>query len=92
MKIDLDKWVEDTEEFSIAHLKELFTAVVILGDEYDDAIEALSCMKEEAPNSSNDEARRQMGFGGNKRLRRTKPTTYPTSIEDDKFMRELKEM
>lgn len=89
LKIDLDKWVEDTEEFPIAHLKELFTAVVILGDEYDDAIEALSCMKEEAPNSANDEQRKQMGFGGNqKRARRNKPVSY----EDDKFIRELKEM
>jgi hypothetical protein len=46
-KIDLDKWVEDTEEFSIAHLKELFIAVVILDDNYADAVETLQSMKEE---------------------------------------------
>lgn len=60
--IDLDVWVEDTEEFSIAHLKELFTAVVILGDEYEDAIESLSIMREEKIDSSSDESKKSMGF------------------------------
>jgi hypothetical protein len=63
LNLNLDKWVEDTEEFSIAHLKELFTAVVILSDDYEDAIETLRTMKEENISSSNDEARRAMGFG-----------------------------
>lgn len=62
LKIDLDQWVEDTENFSLAHLKELFTAVVILGDSYDDAIEALSLMKEDMPDSEDDEPKKQMGF------------------------------
>lgn len=62
LKIDVDKWVEDTEEFSIAHLKELFTAVVILGDSYDEALENLKTMKEEHITSDNDERRRPMGF------------------------------
>ena len=60
--IDLDSWVEDTEEFSIAHLKELFTAVVILGDEYEDAIESLSVMREDKLDSSEDESKKSMGF------------------------------
>lgn len=91
LKIDLDKWVEDTEEFSIAHMKELFTAVIILGDDYDEAIEALSLMKEEAPDSSKDEARKSMGFGSSgRKARRTKNPSFGS--EDDKFMRELKEM
>lgn len=64
LNIDLDKWVEDTEEFSIAHLKELFTAVVILGDKYEEAIETLKAMKEEHITSDNDERPRPMGFAG----------------------------
>lgn len=60
-KIDIDMWVEDTEGFSIAHLKELFTAVIILGDSYDDALETLSEMKEDRPDS-NDEDRKKVGF------------------------------
>lgn len=44
--IDLDKWVADTDEMSIAHLKELFVATVILGDPYEEAIETLQSMTE----------------------------------------------
>ena len=44
--IDIDQWVKDTDKFSVAHLKELFIAVIILGDPYDEAIEALTTMKD----------------------------------------------
>lgn len=47
LDIDFSKWVKDTADFSIAHLKELFVAVVILGDEYDEALENLKLMKED---------------------------------------------
>lgn len=46
LNIDLDKWVAETDEMSIAHLKELFVAVVIIGDTYAEAIETLREMKE----------------------------------------------
>ena len=46
-KIDIDKWVEDTDKMSIAHLKELFVAVCILGNTYEEAIETLKSMVEE---------------------------------------------
>lgn len=45
--INLKRWVKDTVEMSIAHLKELFIAVVILGDPYEEAIQTLRSMKEE---------------------------------------------
>jgi hypothetical protein len=64
LKIDLKKWVKDTEGFSIAHLKELFVAVVILGDNYSDAIETLSSMKEII--SSDQDRDRLMGFNHSK--------------------------
>lgn len=60
--IDIEKWVKDTDKFSIAHLKELFVAVVILGDDYAEAIETLESMKEII--SSEDDRDRMMGFGG----------------------------
>jgi SpoVK/Ycf46/Vps4 family AAA+-type ATPase len=60
-KINLDKWVNDTEEFSMAHLKELFVAVVILGDKYDEALTNLKGMKSQI---SSDESGK-MGFGDN---------------------------
>jgi len=46
LDIDLNQWVKDTDEMSLAHLKELFVAVVIIGDEYDEAIKTLQKMKE----------------------------------------------
>lgn len=57
---DLDKWVKDTAKFSLAHLKELFTAVVILGDEYSASIKTLSSMKEDV--SSHEDNGKELGF------------------------------
>lgn len=59
---------------------------MILGDEYEDAIESLSLMKEDKPDSSKDETRKSMGFGTGKKSRRHKLTA------DDSFMKELREM
>jgi hypothetical protein len=47
LDIDLDKWVKETDKLSIAHLKELFVAVVILGDDYKGSLKTLKSMKEE---------------------------------------------
>lgn len=41
---ELAKWVEDTENMSIAHLKELIVNVKILGNPYDEAISTLKGM------------------------------------------------
>ena len=62
MNIDLNKWVLDTKNFSIAHLKELFIAVVILGDDYEEAIKTLKSMKE-TPDSKNKSESQSFGFG-----------------------------
>jgi SpoVK/Ycf46/Vps4 family AAA+-type ATPase len=60
LKIDLDLWVRKTDEFSMAHLKELFVAVAVLGDDFDEAVETLISMKEDGI-SSRDDAKK-MGF------------------------------
>lgn len=60
--VDIDQWVRDTNMFSVAHLKELFTAVVVLGDSYRDAINTLSKMREKSPTSDNDIPRQTVGF------------------------------
>jgi len=62
LKVNLKRWVKDTDDFSIAHLKELFVAVVILGDEYDEALENLRQMKENI--SSREDEGKFMGFSG----------------------------
>lgn len=60
LNLDLDRWVRDTDEMSIAHLKELFIQVVIIGDSYEEAIETLKNMKEDIQNKDHDN---EMGFG-----------------------------
>lgn len=64
VKIDIKKWVKDTENMSISHVKELFTAVIIIGDKYEDAIKTLRSMKEEKPSSDEDKLSK-LGFSPN---------------------------
>jgi GTPase SAR1 family protein len=47
----INQWVKDTEGMSIAHLKELYVAVVIIGTPYEEAVETLRAMSV-LPNSS----------------------------------------
>ena len=59
--IDLDEWVKATEGMSVAHLKELFVAVCILGDPYEEVIGVLKTMAEDKI-SSDDDKISNMGF------------------------------
>ena len=59
-KINIKKWVKETEGFSMAHLKELFVGVVILNDPYEEALKNLSQMKSHI---SSDDTNGAMGFG-----------------------------
>ncbi len=45
LAIDLERWVNNTEGMSLAHLKELFVAVVVLGNDYEDSVRTLKSMK-----------------------------------------------
>lgn len=45
-EVDIKRWVQDTAGMSIAHLKELFISVVIIGDPYAEAIDTLKSMKD----------------------------------------------
>ena len=62
MKIDIDKWVNDSKGFSVSHLKELFIAVVILGDKYEDAVETLKTMMDVGSDVEKEE-KGGVGFG-----------------------------
>lgn len=63
--IDLEKWVEDTDKMSIAHLRELVAAVYCLGQPYAEVIERL---KEMAHGVKGEEEfkSRGLGFGNTK--------------------------
>jgi SpoVK/Ycf46/Vps4 family AAA+-type ATPase len=45
-KVDIKRWVKDTEGLSMAHLKELFIATQILGDDYETSLATIQSMKE----------------------------------------------
>lgn len=58
---DMDRWVKDTDKLSLAHLKELFVAVTIIGDTYDTALSTLRSMRENI--SSDHDEDHPVGFG-----------------------------
>ena len=53
--VDLDKWSKDTDGMSLAHLKELFIGVKVLGGEYPAVLKALRNMKEKTSSEDYDE-------------------------------------
>lgn len=53
----IKQWVEDTDGFSIAHIKELYVANKILGDEYGQAVDVLRRMKSSPHSTAFDEYR-----------------------------------
>lgn len=58
--LDIERWVKDTENFSVAHLKELFIAVMFLDDTYDSALKTLKDMKNTITSEHDGE---RMGLG-----------------------------
>lgn len=57
-EVDVNKWVADTDGLSIAHLKELFVATIIMGDGYDTALKTIRGMKENPA----DRDKKKLGF------------------------------
>ncbi len=47
--ISMEKWIEDTDGLSFAHMDELFTNVVLLGANYDDILNKIKVMSEKHP-------------------------------------------
>ena len=69
---EMDRWVNATEGFSIAHLKELIVSVEALGQDFDATITRLGIMMDKQPSSTDDEKRKPIGFmtGVEKKTRR----------------------
>ncbi len=57
--INIEKWLDDTEDLSISHLKELFISVVLLDNKYENAIEHLKGMKK----TPKGKKQKEIGFG-----------------------------
>lgn len=58
-KVDIERWVSDTDGMSMSHLKELFISVFLLDVAYDDAIEHLKEMKKKPRGKG----QKSVGFG-----------------------------
>ena len=63
-KNEMARWVRATEEWSIAHMRELIVAVECLGADFDTTVKRLNTMIEKRPNSEDGEI--DHGFGFNK--------------------------
>ena len=70
---EFEKWVEQTDGFSIAHLKELIVSVEALDADFDETITRLRVMMETTPDSEDDEEKATIGFtGGNRKKSRAR--------------------
>jgi len=58
---ELERWVEASHDFSIAHLKEMIIAVEALEQDFDDVVDRLNKMRDDTP-SSEDDYDREFGF------------------------------
>lgn len=63
---DLRYWVADTENFSIAHLRELFVSVICLGRDYTESIVRLKGMSTLPKSKMRKKSSAKFGFDGNK--------------------------
>ncbi len=61
---ELDLWVEKTDGMSMAHIKELWVAVQVLGDKFENAIEILGNMMKKKVSSEHFEGRGTMSLQG----------------------------
>lgn len=60
--VEMDRWVNATEKFSIAHLKELIVSVEALGQDFDETIDRLHIMMDKTPSSTDDDKKKPLGF------------------------------
>lgn len=58
---DLEKWVSDSKDLSVAHIKELFLSVSVFGYEYEKTLKTLKGMKKQIKSKDTTEEDR-MGF------------------------------
>jgi hypothetical protein len=62
-KKHIERWVADTKDMSIAHLRELVAAVYCLDQPYDEVIERLRAMSTQPQGESGFKPTNKMGFG-----------------------------
>ena len=86
----VERWVRDTKGFSIAHIKELFVASRILGDDYDSSLRTLRKMKHKN-NSADFDPYEELDKGG-KTYAADKEAYYDSCEEAKPFLEAKKRM
>lgn len=59
---DLDVWVKETKDMSMAHIKELWVATQVLGDDFEKALETLKGMAKKISSEDKSGGGREVGF------------------------------
>lgn len=77
---EMDRWVNTTEGFSIAHLKELIVSVEALGQDFDATIDRLLIMMDKTPSSTEDDKKKPIGFMTNVEKKRNTRATKAVSL------------
>jgi SpoVK/Ycf46/Vps4 family AAA+-type ATPase len=60
--IDLERWVKETEELSLAHLGEIVKSVCALGNSFEETMELLEKMKKKISSHDFDNKKSEVGF------------------------------
>ena len=66
MEIGIDRWVNETEEMTMAHLAEVIKCVAILGNDFDDTIKRMRDMKHTPSDADYNKETKNIGFIGKK--------------------------
>lgn len=61
-EIDLEKWVNETEGYSLAHLGEIIKSVYVLGNTFEETMDILSGMKKKISSHDFNKSTTQLGF------------------------------
>lgn len=61
-KIDMDRWVRESEGLSIAHLREIVVSTVIQGNSFEDTIKIMQTYNTERPSSKTFTGSKKVGF------------------------------
>ena len=72
-KIDVKKWVDETKDLSLSHIRELIISVIILDHDFDETLKHLKSLKH-ITSSTGDSSTPSIGFG-----------TPPDEEDDDDY-------
>lgn len=78
----LERWLDLTDDFSIAHLKEMIVSVLIMGHGLEETVERLTTMITDNPSSEDYDGTRSGGFGFTGRPKRNRLNKAPPEERD----------